>query len=118
MKTIELDDGTTVQVEVRPQSELKEDIEKPQSALGKKRNFEKKPTKPKRPPIPKLFQPEGKPDFVKMVPEDAKGVTYHTGKLKLKRSLQRRKRNIVMDKLAPPTTIPNTTRSKAMLWLV
>lgn len=115
-KTVQLDDGTSVQVEVtNATSEHKTD-----SALGKKRNFEKKPTKPKRPPIPKLFQPNGPPTFVKdaTLREDVKGVTYHSSVIKLKRNQQHRKRNIVLDKLAPPTTIPQTHRSKSMLWLM
>lgn len=113
-KTVTLDDGDSVEVVV-----VKSNGEKaPDSALGKKRNFEKRPTKPKRPPIPKLFQPKGPPVFAKDVPDDVKGVSYHSTAIKLKRNTQRRKREIVLDKLAPPTTIPQTHRSKSMLWLM
>lgn len=119
--TVHLDDGNTVEVEIKNKpGPGEEKIDKPESALGKKRNFEKKPVKPKRPPIPKLFQPQGPPTFVQdaTLREDVKGVTYHSSVIKLKRNNQRRKRAIVMDKLPPPTTIPQTTRSKSMLWLM
>lgn len=120
-KTVNLGDGETVQVEVRKLSEGGQDkIHKPASALGEKRNFEKKVTKPKRPPIPRLFQPEGPPTFIQdaALREDVKGIAYHSSAIKLKRNMQRRKRSIVLNKVAPPTTIPQTHRSKSMLWLM
>lgn len=123
-KTVEIEDGVSVDVVIKPPSES--DVKCPHSCLDKKRNFEKRPTKPKRPPIPKLFQPcggnfESKKRLIqdlKKGGEDIKGVKYHTQGLYLKRNTMHRKKAIVLSKIAPPTLIPNTHRAKSALWLM